>query len=106
MKKQIQLSDHFTYGKLLRFTIPSIIMMIVTSVYGVVDGLFISNIVGSTAFAAINLIMPVLMILGAVGFMLGTGGSALVAKTLGEGKVEKANQYFSMIVTNFFGRLA
>lgn len=98
MKKQIQLSDHFTYGKLLRFTIPSIVMMIVTSVYGVVDGLFISNIVGSTAFAAINLIMPVLMILGAIGFMLGTGGSALVAKTLGEGKTDKANQYFSMIV--------
>lgn len=98
MKQQIQLSDHFTYGKLLRFTIPSIIMMVVTSIYGVVDGLFVSNVAGSEAFAALNLIMPVLMILGAIGFMLGTGGSALVAKTLGEGKIEKANRYFSMIV--------
>ena len=84
MKKQIQLSDHFTYKKLFRFTFPSIIMMIFTSVYGVVDGLFVSNYVGKTAFASINLIMPFLMILGGLGFMVGTGGSALVAKTLGE----------------------
>ena len=81
---QIQLSEHFTYKKLLQFVLPSIIMMVFTSVYGVVDGLFVSNYVGKTAFAAINLIMPMDMIFGGVGFMLGTGGSALVAKTLGE----------------------
>ena len=95
---QIQLSEHFTYKKLIRFTIPTIIMMIFTSIYGVVDGLFVSNIVGSDAFAAVNLIMPALMILGTVGFMFGTGGSALVSKTLGEGKEEKAKQYFSMLI--------
>lgn len=94
----IQLSNHFTYSKLLRFTLPSMAMMIVTSIYGVVDGLFISNIVGSNAFAAVNLIMPFVMIFGAVGFMLGTGGSALVAKTLGEGDSKKANQIFSMLI--------
>lgn len=95
---QIQLSDHFTMGKLIRFVIPSIIMMVFTSIYGVVDGLFVSNFVGKTPFAAINLVMPFLMILGGVGFMIGTGGSALVAKTLGEGKNERANQYFSMMI--------
>lgn len=95
---KIQLSEHFTYKKLLRFVFPSIIMMIFTSIYGVVDGLFVSNFVGKTSFAAINLIMPFIMILGALGFMIGTGGSAIVAKTLGEGKKEKANQYFSMLV--------
>ncbi len=94
----IQLSDHFTYGKLLRFVLPSITMMVFTSIYGVVDGLFVSNFVGKTSFAAINLIMPVLMICGGIGFMLGTGGSALVAKTLGEQKPEKANKYFTMMV--------
>ena len=83
---QIKLSDHFTYGKLLRFTISSIMMMIFTSIYSVVDGFFVSNFVGKTPFAAVNFIMPVLMILGAVGFMFGTGGGALVAKTMGEGK--------------------
>lgn len=97
-KNVIQLSDHFTYKKLLRFVLPSIIMMVFTSVYGVVDGLFVSNFVGKTAFAAINLIMPVLMIFGGIGFMLGTGGSALVAKTLGEGKPELAKRYFTMII--------
>lgn len=81
----IQLSDHFNYKKLLRFCLPSIIMMIFTSIYGVVDGLFVSNFVGKTSFAAVNLIMPFNMILGGTGFMIGTGGSALVAKTLGEG---------------------
>ena len=81
---RIQLSDSFTYGKLIRFTLPSIAMMVFTSIYGVVDGYFVSNWVGKTPFAAVNFIMPVLMILGAAGFMLGTGGSALVAKTLGE----------------------
>lgn len=98
MKKEIQLSEHFTYGKLLRFTLPSIVMMMFTSLYSVVDGLFVSNFVGKTPFAAINLIMPVLMILGALGFMLGTGGSALVAKTIGEGDSKKANSIFSMLV--------
>ena len=82
----IQLSDHFSYKKLICFVLPSIGMMIFTSIYGVVDGLFVSNFVGKTAFAAINLVIPFTMILGAVGFMLGTGGNALVAKTLGEGK--------------------
>lgn len=95
---RIQLSDHFTYQRLLRFVFPSIIMMIFTSVYGVVDGIFVSNFAGKTSFAAVNLIMPFPMLLGAVGFMLGTGGSAIVAKTLGEGQKEKANQYFSMMV--------
>lgn len=94
----IQLSDHFTYQKLLRFTLPSIAMMIFTSIYGVVDGFFVSNFVGKTPFAAVNFIMPLLMILGAVGFMFGTGGCALIAKTMGEGDRERANRYFSMIV--------
>lgn len=95
---RIQLSDHFTYKKLIRFVLPSIIMMIFTSIYSVVDGLFVSNFVGKTAFAAINLIMPFLMGLSAIGFMIGTGGSAIVAKALGEGKKAKANEYFSMLV--------
>ena len=80
---KIQLSDHFTYGKLFRFCLSPIIMMVFTSIYGVVDGLFVSNFVGKIPFAAINLIMPFIMILGGMGFMVGTGGSALVAKTLG-----------------------
>lgn len=94
----IQLSDHFTTGKLLRFTLPSIAMMIFTSIYGVVDGLFVSNFVGKAPFTAINLIYPLLQILGALGFMLGSGGTAIVAKTLGEGESRKANRYFSMLV--------
>jgi len=94
----IQLSDHFTYGKLLKFAFPSIIMMMFTSIYGVVDGLFVSNFVGKAAFAAINLIMPADMIIGGVGFMLGTGGSALVAMTLGENRSELANRYFTMMI--------
>ena len=94
----IQLSEHFTYKKLIKFTMPTIVMMIFTSIYGIVDGIFVSNCVGSEAFAAINLIMPALMILGTVGFMIGTGGSAIVSKTLGEGEREKANQYFSMLI--------
>ncbi len=97
-KTAIQLSDHFTYGRLLRFCFPSIVMMVFTSIYGVVDGLFISNFVGKTPFAAINLIMPFVMLFGGVGFMIGTGGSALVAKTLGEGDKERANRYFSMMI--------
>ena len=95
---RIQLSEHFTYQKLLRFTLPSIIMMIFTSIYGVVDGIFVSNFVGKTPFAAVNLVFPVLMILGSVGFMIGTGGGAVVAKTLGQGKSELAQKYFSMLV--------
>ena len=87
----IQLSDHFSYGKLIKFTLPSIVMMIFTSIYSVVDGFFVSNFAGKTPFAAVNLIMPVLMILGTVGFMFGTGGTALVAKTYGEGDKVKAN---------------
>ncbi len=94
----IQLSDHFTYRRLFRFTLPSIAMMIFTSIYGVVDGFFVSNYAGKTPFAAVNLIFPFLMILSTVGFMFGTGGSALVAKTLGEGDREKANRYFSLFV--------
>ena len=94
----IQLSDHFTYGRLIRFVIPSVAMMIFTSIYGVVDGLFVSNFVGKTPFAAVNFIMPFCMILGAFGFMFGTGGTALVAKTLGEGKEERANQIFSLLI--------
>ncbi len=94
----IQLSDHFTLKKLLRFTFPSVIMMIFTSIYGVVDGIFVSNFVGTTPFAALNLIMPVCMLLGGVGFMIGTGGSALVARLLGEGNREKANRVFSMLI--------
>lgn len=93
----IQISEHFTYKKLLRYTFPSIVMMVFTSIYGVVDGLFISNFTGKTAFAAVNFIYPFLMILGGVGFMFGSGGSALVAKTLGEGDREKANKIFSAL---------
>ena len=95
---RITLSDHFTYQKLLRFTMPSIVMMIITSVYSIVDGFFVSNCVGKNAFAALNLIFPVLMALSAFGFMVGTGGSALIAKTLGEGKTKEANGIFSMLV--------
>ena len=95
---RIQLSDHFTYGKLIRFTMPSIAMMIFTSVYGVVDGFFVSNFAGKTPFLAVNLIMPFLMIVATVGFMFGTGGTALVAKIFGEGDKEKANKYFSLFV--------
>lgn len=95
---KISISESFSYGKLLRFTLPSICMMIFSSIYGVVDGLFVSNFAGEAEFAAVNFIMPFLMMLGAIGFMFGTGGSALVAKTFGEGKNEKANKIFSLIV--------
>ncbi|MCI5513307.1 MAG: MATE family efflux transporter [Clostridia bacterium] len=97
-KKNISLSDHFTYKKLLRFTLPSITMMVFTSIYCVVDGLFVSNFAGKTSFAAINLVMPFIMVLGGIGFMIGTGGTALVSKVLGEGDREKANRYFSMMI--------
>lgn len=95
---KISLSDHFTYRKLLRFVAPSAVMMMFTSIYGVVDGLFVSNYVGKVPFAAINLVMPFIMILGGIGFMIGTGGSALVSKTLGEGDRKKANRYFTMMI--------
>lgn len=94
----IKLSEHFDYKKMILFTLPSIAMMVFTSIYGVVDGFFVSNFVGKTPFAAVNFIMPVLMILGTLGFMFGTGGGALIAKTLGEGKNEKANRLFSLFV--------
>lgn len=96
--KSIQLSDHFSYQKLLRYTLPSILMMIFTSVYSVVDGFFVSNFVGKTPFAAVNFIMPFLLILGSLGFMFGTGGSALIAMTMGEGQREKAKELFSLFV--------
>jgi len=98
----IQLSDHFTYKKLLRFTLPSVIMMIFTSIYGVVDGFFVSNFVGKTPFAAVNFIMPFLMILGALGSMLGAGGSALIGIALGEGNRDKANRLLSLFVNVTF----
>ena len=99
---KIQLSDHFTYKRLLRFVLPSILMIICTSVYSIVDGFFVSNFVGKTPFAAVNLTFPVLMAVGSIGFMAGTGGSAVVSKTLGEGKKELANEYFSMIIEALF----
>ena len=95
---KIQLSDHFTYGRMIRFTLPSIAMMIFSSVYGVVDGFFVSNYVGGTPFAALNLVMPFIMIMAAVGFMFGTGGSALVAVKLGMGEKDNANRIFSLII--------
>ena len=97
-KQPIRLSDHFSYSKLLRFTLPSICMMVFTSIYGVVDGLFVSNFAGKTPFAAVNLVMPFIMILGGMGFMIGTGGTALVSKLMGEGKKDEANSTFSMMV--------
>ena len=100
---KIELSDHFTYKKLFRFTLPSILMMIFTSVYGVVDGLFVSHFAGKEEFTAVNFIMPFLMILGAFGFMFGAGGSALIAKTLGEGDKKRANRLFSLVVYVSFG---
>lgn len=97
-KTPIQLSDHFTCRKLICFTLPSITLIIFTAIYGVVDGFFVSNYAGKTPFAAVNLIIPVLLILGSVGFMFGTGGGALIAKTMGQGDRERANDIFSMIV--------
>lgn len=94
----IQLSDHFNYKKLLRFAFPSIIMMVFTSLYSIVDGFFVSNYVGKTPFAAVNLIMPVIMALASIGFMFGAGGSALVSKTMGEGSHDKAKRLFSLFV--------
>ena len=98
----IKLSDRFTYGKLLKFTLPSIAMMIFTSIYSVVDGFFVSNFAGKVAFSAVNIIMPFLMTVSTVGFMLGTGGTAIVANTFGSGDKEKANRYFSLFVYTAF----
>ncbi len=95
---RIQLSEHFTYYKLIRFTIPTIIMMIISLIYGVIDGIFVSNGVGSDAFAAVNLIMPVVMIFGSVGYMIGAGGSALLSKTIGENNRRQTNSYFTTLV--------
>lgn len=95
---KIELNEHFTYKKLIRFTLPSILMMIFTSIYGVVDGFFVSNYVGAEAFASVNLIMPLIIILSAVGFMIGTGGNALVAMTLGQHDEKRANEIFSMLI--------
>lgn len=95
---RIQLSDHFTYNKLLRYAFPSIIMMVFISLYGIMDGLFVSNFAGKTPFAAISLILPFVMAMGSFGYMIGTGGAAIVAKTLGEGQCDKANQIFSMLI--------
>lgn len=97
-KGAIQLSDRFGYKRLLQFTLPTIVMLIVSSVYGVVDGFFVSNFVGKTPFTAVNFIMPVLLILGCVGFMFGTGGGALIAKTMGEGRSKKAREQFSLLI--------
>ena len=98
MKSKIRISDNFTYGKLLRFTLPSIVMNIFLSLYIVVDGFFVANFVGKTKFAAVNLILPVLNIMGEIGYMFGVGGSALIAKTMGEKNQERANRLFSLIV--------
>lgn len=104
---KIQLSEHFTYKKLLRFTFPSMVMMVFTSIYGVVDGLFVSNYAGTTAFAAVNLIMPYIMIFGTLGIMIGTGGTALVSMTLGTGDRPRANQIFSQLIRfTVFGGVA
>lgn len=98
MAQKILLSDHFTYKKLFKFVLPSVFMMVVTSIYCVIDGFFISNFAGKTPFAAINFIYPFIMILGGMGFMIGTGGTALVSKTLGEGDIDKAHKYFTMLI--------
>ena len=97
-RQPIQLSDHFNRRRMIRFTLPSIGMMIFTSIYGMVDGFFVSNYVGAIPFASLNLVMPFIMILSAVCFMFGTGGSALVSMTLGQGKKQKAEEIFSLIV--------
>lgn len=94
----IQISDHFTLGRLARFTAPTCAMMLFTSIYGVIDGLFVSNFVGKESFAALNLVYPLFMMLGALGYMFGTGGTALVAKTMGEGDDKRARGLFSLIV--------
>ena len=98
MNQRIQLSDHFTTSRILRFAASPIIMMVFTSIYSVVDGFFVSNFAGKQAFAAVNLIMPFLQAFGCIGFMLGTGGSAIVGITLGEGDQKKADRYFTLFL--------
>ena len=98
-REPIRLSDHFSYGRLARFVMPTIIMMIFTSIYSVVDGLFVSNVVGKTEFAALNFVFPFIMVLGGAGFMIGTGGTALVAQQLGQGNKQKANHTFTTMVS-------
>ena len=98
MKKRIHLSEHFSYKKLLRFVMPSIVMMVFVSIYGIVDGFFVSAYAGELPFVALNLIYPFIMILGSVGFMLGTGGNAVVSKALGEGDGERAKRIFSLLI--------
>lgn len=95
---KIQLSDHFTYRRLLQFTVSPILMMVCTSLYSIIDGFFVSNFVGKTAFAAVNLYMPLMMGLGAFGFMVGAGGSAIISSAYGAGKQKLANRYFSMLI--------
>ena len=102
-KRSIQLSDHFDYRTLLRFTIPSILMMVISSVYSIVDGLFVSNFAGSDGFAAVNLMMPIAMMISCIGFMAGAGGSALISKTLGERKEDEARAQFSLIIYLIIG---
>ncbi len=99
----IQLSDHFTFKKLFRFVIAPICTMIFTSIYGIVDGFFVSNYVGNTAFASLNLVMPYIMMVASVGFMFGTGGNALVSLHLGLDEKQKAKEYFSLIVYTLIG---
>ena len=99
----VQLSDHFDYRTLIRFTIPSVLMMVISSVYSIVDGLFVSNFAGSDGFAAVNLMMPIAMMISCIGFMAGAGGSALISKTLGEQEAEKAREQFSLIIYLIIG---
>lgn len=102
-KTPIQLSDHFDYKTLIRFTVPSVLMMVISSVYSIVDGLFVSNFAGSDGFAAVNLMMPIAMMISCSGFMAGAGGSALISKTLGEKEEEKAREQFSLIIYLIIG---
>ncbi|MDE7158512.1 MAG: hypothetical protein K2N74_02960, partial [Clostridiales bacterium] len=97
-RERVGLSEHFTFKKLFRFTMPSIVMAVFTSIYTIVDGVFVSKVVGDNAFAGLNLIFPFIVILGAIGMMFGAGGSALIAKTLGEGEKKRANEYFTFLV--------
>ena len=94
----IELSGHYGYRRMIRSVLPSIAMVLVTSIYSIVDGFFVANFAGKTGFAAINLTFPAIMMIGSLGLMIGTGGAALVAKIKGEGYPEKANRVFTMLV--------
>ena len=98
MQNNIKLSEHFTFSKIFKFTLPSVTMMVFLSIYSIVDGFFVSNFVGKIPFASLNLVFPLIMLMGAIGLMIGTGGSAFVAKTIGQGNREKANKIFSMLI--------